>query len=1099
MIGFQELNHLVGRVNSHIENVVRLEQQHKDASPQKKELVNSMDHLTEVLNKYGIELKPINFSNKEKLLYLIKYLTEQSIPNAHLPYASLISRLFLKLIKPMLEIRDFALEDINLVPSSFFGKRQKQQPPFRIRKRDPEVYTPEQQVIKEKIHFYLIGKDKSILFPEEKAIINFLEGIQGIDQIGLTKQNARVYLNFVKIIDYTATEIRVTFKNSSYDLRTAILKLCSPGMTTNEAYTITLDSKKFKNRDYLKVPAHWVPERTRLHLKETEKLLVGATTLSRRLNHFKPTLWAVRGKTAVGKGHALTQDSYFHKALDEKGQITGTLDPDPIKYNLQKENYTDRKTFIVTNQSHSEGIAVYNNCKDDLLRNARNSSLVIQGRLSTIEEMEMNLFSPAKERDCDILLLDLESSFTTTINRILARDPFTEPCPPLPELIKGNKESYQYRPIRVVRTNRRIKFYKLYITDSQGKSHLIAEKLGGVFKTFSPKALEASCEVPSDQCLEKQLNKEITSQYIEDAIQRGDIRETSKHLLEHWKGVSLAKAVEMHVTGNPVELSLCLLREETAWRSKYGKIEQRAFTGTWLQDYPQIIDHLHSEHLLHIKGCDEDGKGLHWQTNKFDLKLNPKFNPETSVPDASQGGFEMKLGYFIVPLSKVDKYTSLSLSKNVLRDLEVSNASGEVIGYRFFVHPEAYYHFKSLHESLLFIQPEDSEYLGTPTSSYRSWVIRRVKTEEDHYVYQQDSVPFIVKFGVASSPENTSRLLSKADIVRSIQTQIKFDEMDREAFHKGAKGSDLMIFPENLGLVLKDIPNYPPSICGLESESYDSGMIVREFPQEFLKGECKIINFSALMSLERLKKENQGLCSLGEKGMEALPLIYEVIHAAIPKDAGRRTEKFIDTYLIKSYLEAIEDVVFKNGMTLSVHGQNLCFVLKSDNTPRGFAYRDLEGVFTDGNNFIKSYSWWLRYHIKAKLLNVLTTGSFLERISYKGAPLQVGLETPVEERNLYRYLTKKIESDKQLNVKNQEILEELGISSIVSISALGMMDQRYRSLLAHYFDLRKVPNFISNGHLLAAEPSSSGDHQLSQLESLLWKNKRINKEKGETE
>ena len=160
----------------------------------------------------------------------------------------------------------------------------------------------------------------------------------------------------------------------------------------------------------------------------------------------------------------------------------------------------------------------------------------------------------------------------------------------------------------------------------------------------------------------------------------------------------------------------------------------------WLADLPQLIEFLQSEHLLHIRGVDEEGRGLHWEAGQFESGLNPKYYPDAKVPGSSRGGFQMKLGYFIVPMDHLDLHVSENLSPDVARELGSTMKMGNLIGLRFFVHPEAYAHFAPLlRANIPFVPPSKSEFMGTPTGSYHSWLIRRLSTK--------DGKPFIVKMG----------------------------------------------------------------------------------------------------------------------------------------------------------------------------------------------------------------------------------------------------------------------------------------------------------------------------------------------------------------
>ena len=74
------------------------------------------------------------------------------------------------------------------------------------------------------------------------------------------------FLRIVKLFDLAQfwvlnqSQLKFQFKRSSYEIRTKILELCSPLMSTTEAYTMTLDPNKMKDPIYLQRPENWIPE-----------------------------------------------------------------------------------------------------------------------------------------------------------------------------------------------------------------------------------------------------------------------------------------------------------------------------------------------------------------------------------------------------------------------------------------------------------------------------------------------------------------------------------------------------------------------------------------------------------------------------------------------------------------------------------------------------------------------------------------------------------------------------------------------------------------------------------------------------------------------
>lgn len=900
---------------------------------------------------------------------------------------------------------------------------------------EKEILTAEQQIIKERIVRYLKEEDKSLLTHDEKCIFNSFRG--GFEELSPTNMGPRL-LELVKIIDFAIDEqlghkpawILCTY--NTYGIRSTILKFC-PFMTTAEAFTKTLDPVKMKDRNYLSNPLNWHASRAFLHLNiltnQQEKMKQAHAQISQ-----KPHVWAVRGNTGSGKTHLLTHDPIF------KNHPEIYLSPDDIKFLLKCD------PPFTNSQVHDEGVALFNRFKNSQMA----GNLLLEGRFSSFEDLETGVLDLARKRNSAVSIVDIEVPLTTSLNRVLARDPFGEdPCPPLRDIVKGYKDGILYRRkmIENIRNDPTVQSYKLYQKDIWGVSHLVAEKQDGKFIVHLPGRLEACCALPSDDRIESLLAEPINADYVNHAVARGDIPEASKEMLETWMGIPIGDAVKMHITGQPVPDVLRKYSEESHYREVYGAFLLEPFSGDWLSDFSLLPDFVRIEQQLHARDLDEEGRGKHFATGTFSSKLNPKFNPEK--------GNQMKLGYFIIPLEMMETFRVPSLSSHVLQSLEERSASGELIGYRFFIHPEAYDHFKCLHDANIpFVKPSESQFIGAPTSTYRSWIVRR-----------QCSKPFIVKFGVASAPNDVRRLLPKDEIKKSIQTQIHLTKIGT---------GELQIFQETFGLTLKGIPGYPPEEASLNGKNVDSGNLIRELPEDLLQGTCQYVSMSALMSVER-----------------KLPLIYEVMDATIRKGLVKTPAEFIQKYLIEDYLKAIEQIAFKEGLAFAPHGQNLCMRLSPDLIPCGYAYRDLEGFSDDKQKgFLETFSWFYRYHIFVKMLNVITKTAQECLPPPPGAPTQVGFSEKPPERNLNGHVIRQIAKDEKIYTKAMEILNRLSLTPDESSDLLKKLDRGYIASLSRFFDVHRAGIISSDGTIPAAEKSSAGECELMKLNARLWKHRQ---------
>lgn len=532
--------------------------------------------------------------------------------------------------------------------------------------------------------------------------------------------------------------------------------------------------------------------------------------------------------------------------------------------------------------------------------------------------------------------------------------------------------------------------------------------------------------------------------------------------------------------------------------SIYGNVNLQPFNPTWLEDLPGVVEHLDAEHVLHVKGKDDEGAGLTWHTEKFKTDMDIRMDPDVKLEGSRRAGFQMKLGYFEISVDQLDILEALSFLPEIRNELAIKDSENKVIAYRFFVHPSAYQHFNSLHEKYKFVTPDQSEFMGTPTSSYRSWAVRHVNNDGMSYRPAENSTPFVVKMGVDG---DSDRWLSYNEIDRSVKAQVAFDSFANETF-KGEDEGELVIFQESFGIKLKDYP-----------QAKKSGVIIRQFPKKMLSGDSRILSLAALISPERLKPEN--------RGDTPLPLIYEVIDASVKAGKVKDTKEFVEKYLIKMYLDSIKKVVFEEGMVIEPHSQNLSIVLNPDLTPKGFAYRDHGGIWIDLatrgmvnkdiepfyraeggdhkifkpqgaiSSYIGFYSWFYRYQVFVKTLNIITRLSDDILSDYTpppiGAPYQIGVDKKLEERNLHRYCVKQLKAEGDIHTKALEILNKYSLSTEEAEQSLKKLDRTFYELLDSYFDLDKVNIPMEEGAFPSAEGGSENQQVMYNHHGFLGK------------
>ncbi|MBA3238963.1 MAG: hypothetical protein H0T62_11540 [Parachlamydiaceae bacterium] len=917
-----------------------------------------------------------------------------------------------------------------------------------------EILSEEQGEIKEKIAHYLIHRDKKRLDRYEEKAINFFEGTLNFAEISCCS-DLRKLLEIIKIIDFELAEYNKKIRNkykfpvSSYDIRTKILDL-DPNFTTNEIYTKTLDPRKFKNREYLQYSINWIPERVGFHAKIVINQYVKTLSLSKSLKRISNNNYVVRGPTAAGKSDFIRK--LLKPLLDDNENISGILNPDEFKFsvkhllpclhylkgNLQLLEYSEVLSKIkikhffshlVNVQVHPEGAALFQKFKKGI--QDKPLALIFEGRFTSNKEIS-DVLSCSRKKNRKVFLVDIaHASLSLSLRRILTRDPYgNDPCPFVHDVVKGYVESIKTRErlLSLVKNNPSIEFFNLYFLDELENMHLIACKEENKLNILSDKLVKKSCSSLLDWEIENLLDEVIDKDIYPK--------------LEKWDGEKIKTALNNNASINAVKSIF-------VDASKWGEVKLEPFNGLWLYDYPFLKEHIDSEHILDIRKSDLDGEGYHWTEDKFPEGPNLKFSQDVRVEYAPRRGLQMKLGYFLIHPKLFEKHLARP-------DPRVSEQliDKETNYFRFFVHPEAYDNFVKLHfcREAIFVKPEDSEFMGTPTSSYRSWCVRDISSSER-------TIPFIVKMGVGSA-RNRGKFLPREDVLKSIKIQNDLYEMK--------KRDDFFYFSETIGITFKE---------NLFEE--DSGLIVREIPTGLLRGEFHIFSFSALMSIERTKEENYGVCRIlpQDSGLEGYPLIYEIIEKAKQKKLVKSSFEFINTYLVKKYFEATKKFFFKKGYSFSPHGQNLCFVVSYAGTPLGFAYRDLEGVSEKGDNYLASYGWFYRYHCMVKLLNVMTKSDQDYFDPPLGAPVQLGFSEPLKERNLYPFLKGSLKK-----------LHAISLADYKNI--LHNLDNLFLVNLSKYYYIKNIHE-LKVGAIPSAEPGSDGEAYVATLDKRLLQNRHL--------
>lgn len=302
-----------------------------------------------------------------------------------------------------------------------------------------------------------------------------------------------------------------------------------------------------------------------------------------------------------------------------------------------------------------------------------------------------------------------------------------------------------------------------------------------------------------------------------------------------------------------------------------------------------VSEFLSEEQNLHNKDL--------WGKHAFTSGTDPKYVPEKNP--------KFPLAYYLIPESDAKLLYSSSLDIKVADQLYLL-VSG-IKYYKFFIHPESENHYTFLKNAYRYIGPIETEFMASPTSSYRSLVVWNQNTKR---------TPFIVRVSLSkTAADSIDRIVSQNEVERSIANQRAFERIGLDKLNQ----MNIKLFPEPAGLFFN-------RKMGGSSEEL-GGQLIKEIPEEIINGKNKWLSFSALMSPNHQPR----------------PLIMNVI-----KKSGLKSHEFFEEYMIKSYLTMFENLSLKNGINFEPHSQNLVFETTIDFKPTGkWVLRDFGGAWTD--------------------------------------------------------------------------------------------------------------------------------------------------------
>jgi len=342
---------------------------------------------------------------------------------------------------------------------------------------------------------------------------------------------------------------------------------------------------------------------------------------------------------------------------------------------------------------------------------------------------------------------------------------------------------------------------------------------------------------------------------------------------------------------------------------------------------PAVSTLLYEEQILHNKDL--------WGPNAFASDIAPEYIPEARP--------KFPLTYFLIPDEKANFLKSAGHDMAINR--QITTTIDGVVYHKLFVHPESYSHYEFLEGVFEYVGPEKTEFMASPTSSYRSLVTWNKNGVEK---------PFIAKVSLNRNViGGIDRLVSINEVQRSIANQEAFESIGKRKL----RDLGLDFFPESAGLTIKEGISGAPAKLG--------GQLIRELPAEIISGEKRWISFSALMSPNKADR----------------PLVMDIIQSS-----NISTTAFIHQVLINAYMEMFKQVSLIRGINFEPHSQNLCFEVDRNLKLTGkFVIRDFGGVWPDmvtmlaNNGPVKAYQKAenaTRYKFKGGHSNAIASYAF---------------------------------------------------------------------------------------------------------------------------
>lgn len=316
---------------------------------------------------------------------------------------------------------------------------------------------------------------------------------------------------------------------------------------------------KQEKKAILDNPESWDPERRELQEGIYEKAIKEAGGLSERLleKNPRPTIYVLRGNTASGKTRALSAGhKLFAGVLDESGEPTGAINPDPYKFELK-----EGEPGISTSQVHDEGSMIARRVERQL--RDPHTSIVLDKRNETPGDIA-DILANAAETERGVRILDVDVPLENSLVGVLMRPRGGEdPNVPFDAIVQGfvGIRAHRAELIRDVETNNdaTVDGYMLMAFDpSERKSVVVATLINGevvpaqgkeeLFEScYSAGEEELSAEAESigNTIIDDAFIESYCATYFDDSEQARNYAVRAAAKLKEFEGLRLRDAIDI--------------------------------------------------------------------------------------------------------------------------------------------------------------------------------------------------------------------------------------------------------------------------------------------------------------------------------------------------------------------------------------------------------------------------------------------------------------------------------------------------------------------------------------------------------------------------